>query len=103
MVVDDCVAGWVFLPDDGLRMHWTIRPGSTLCGRQLDATTPVLQAPRRAFTLCLGCRGAGAQYPIPQLGDAPESTPERPRRRVIGGRTPGWVQLPRPPRVLHPR
>jgi hypothetical protein len=103
------MAGWVFLPDDGPRMHRTTRPASTLCGRQLDATTPVLQAPRRAFSICLGCRAAGAQYPIPQAGDAPESTPERPRRqRVVNGRTPGWVQLSQtaagaaPTRSVHP-
>jgi hypothetical protein len=102
MVVDDYVAGWVFLPDDAPRMHRTTSPGATLCGRQLGATTPVhLGNPQRAFSICLGCREAGAQYPIPKSGNAPESTPERTRRRVVSGRTPGWVHAP--PRQPRPR
>jgi hypothetical protein len=103
MLVDDYVAGWAFLPDDGPRMHRTdpARPGWALCGRQLDPNAPVLQDPRRAFVICADCRAAGAQYPIPLRGRAADPPPARSRHRVVEGRALGWVQLPRPPRVLH--
>jgi hypothetical protein len=66
--MDGQVAGWVFLPDDGPRMHRTdgTGVGRTLCGHHLDPTVPVLQDPRRVFSICVACRDAGAQYPIPQ-------------------------------------
>jgi hypothetical protein len=97
------VDGWVFLPDEGLRMHRTDRtgPGRTLCGRDLDPAVPVLQHPRRAFSICLACRDAGAQYPIPQPAAADGPT-RKPWQRVVDGPRLGWVQLPKPAlRVLH--
>jgi hypothetical protein len=72
-----------------------------LCGNQLAATTPVLQTPRRAFSICLDCRAAGAQYPIPQPSHAAQSAPERPPRRIIDAGAPCWIQLTKPSRVLH--
>lgn len=109
--MDDHVAGWAFLPDDGSRMHRTdpAGRGRTLCDRELDPRTPVVRAPRRAFTICVKCRAAGAQYPIPQPGQptdratvaAADAAPLRPRIRVVEGRSLGWVQLPKPPQILH--
>jgi len=102
--VDGHVAGWVFLPDDGPRMHRTDRTGvgRTLCGRHLDSTVPVLQNPRRAFSICVACRDAGAQYPIPQFVAAGGPPRRKPWQRVVEGPRPGWVQLPKPAlRVLH--
>jgi hypothetical protein len=101
--VDGQVAGWVFLPDDGPRMHRTDRTGAghTLCGRHLDETVPVLQNPRRAFSICMACRGAGAEYPIPHPAAAGGPLERKPQQRVVEGPL-GWVQLPKPAlRVLH--
>lgn len=101
--MDGQVAGWVFLPDDGPRMHRTngTGVGRTLCGRHLDPTVPVLQDPRRAFSTCAACRGAGAQYPILQPAAAARAGRE-PWQRVVEGPRLGWVQLPKPAlRVLH--
>lgn len=83
-------------------MHRTAadRPGWTLCGRQLDAAEPVYpDVPRRAFSICVGCRTAGAEYPIP----APSRAPQRATAgsTTIERRGLGWVQLPQPPQVLH--
>jgi len=101
--VDGQVAGWVFLPEGGPRMHRTdrSRAGHTLCGRYLDPTVPVLQNVRRAFSICVACRDAGAQYPIPQPA-AVAGPARQPWQRVVEGGRLGWVQLPKPAlRVLH--
>lgn len=98
------MAGWVFLPDDGPRMHRTNRDGAgrTLCGRHLDPAVPVVQNPRRAFSICVACRDAGAQYPIPQPAAADDPPAPKPWQRVVEGPRLGWVQLPKPAlRVLH--
>jgi hypothetical protein len=83
--VDGQVVGWVFLPGDGPRMHRSDRTGAghTLCGRQLDPTVPVLQNPRRAFSICVACRDAGAEYPITPLATAGEPPARKPWERVV--------------------
>ena len=101
--VDGQRAGWVFLADDNPRMHRTERSGAghTLCGRHLDPDLLILQDPRRAFSICVACRDAGAEYPIPQPAAGGPSG-WKPWQRVAEGPRLGWVQLPKPAlRVLH--
>lgn len=104
MEMDVEAPGWVFLPGDGARMHSTDRAGTgrTLCGRHLDPAVPVLQDPRRAFSICVACRDGGAQYPIPQPAPVRGLPGRQPSQRVVEGARLGWVQLPKPAlRVLH--
>jgi len=104
MVVNDS-AGWVFPPGEGSRMHHTApdRPGSTWCGRPLDPAVPVYaQVPRRAFSICVGCRDAGAEYPVRSAQPAPAPLPlPLPARAPAEGRAPGWVELLAEQGVLH--
>lgn len=80
-MADDRVVGWVFLPGEGARMHRTDRPGSTLCGRDLDPDVSVLpDNGRRAFSICVACRDAGAEYPRPKPAPAAPSPPKKPKR-----------------------
>ncbi|GAB7036956.1 MULTISPECIES: hypothetical protein [Catenuloplanes] len=59
--------GWLSLPDKGARMHRTgTEIGHTPRDRDVDPALPVVQHPRRAFSICLACRDSGAQYPTPQ-------------------------------------
>lgn len=84
-------------------MHRTDRtsPGRTLCGLGLPRGTTGAQHARRGFKVCSRCQTVEAKLPVPRTDRPVPSNLPTSQVHVTSKQPMGWVQLSKPPNVLH--